>query len=244
MFRKAAALALSVSAVVCQTATFPVDVVQFWCVLPCTVPKPRPPTFITSCRNAKTALAIGASVPPLASSHAAYAVAYVHSAILQAATACKNETLPVQQIAVSIAAHDTLQTLFLAQYETFYLALKSVKDAVKLSPEQLSIAHQVGTVEAIAWTASRLGDGVNRVSLTVMVHATVDFEILVFSSSDTTISQLQQGCIRRLHRPSLLNLLLPPRHSSSLSATLEMSSHGLWHHQIRNSQVMRRSCRR
>jgi hypothetical protein len=127
----------------------------------------------------------------LASSHAAYVVAYVHSAIFLAATASKNETLPVQQIAVSVAAHDTLQTLFLAQYQTFDLALKSVEDTIQLSPEQLSVAHQVGSVEATAWIASRLGDGVNRACLVIIVHATVDPEILLSSLSDMTTSLLQ-----------------------------------------------------
>jgi hypothetical protein len=133
----------------------------------------------------------------------------------------------VQQIAVSIAAHDTLQTLFLAQYQTFDLALKSVKDTVKLSPDQLSIAHQVGTTEAIAWTASRLGDGVTRVSLIAIFHATVDPDSLMSSSSDTTTSLLQQGYTRRLHRCFQMNPLLHLRSSSSLSATSEMYSHGL-----------------
>ena len=93
-------------------------------------------------------------------------MAFVHSTILLAATssASKNQSLPMQQLAVSVAAHDALQSLFLAQYQAFDLALKSVEDTLKLDAVQSSKAADIGTLAAITFRTSRIGDGVTNAS--------------------------------------------------------------------------------
>jgi len=115
-------------------------------------------------RNTQIALAINASVPALASAHSGWVMAYIHGSILVAAKASVNESHPVQQLAVSFAAHDTLQSVFLPQYPSFDLAMKGVEDTIKPSEDQLKSGRYIGEEAARNYIKSRLGDGITRVT--------------------------------------------------------------------------------
>jgi hypothetical protein len=90
-------------------------------------------------------------------------MAYVHSSILVSAKASAHESRPVQQLAVSFTAHDTLQSLFLARYPSFDFAMKFVEDAVKASKDQEKTARRIGEKAARNFIRSRVDDGITKV---------------------------------------------------------------------------------
>ena len=189
-----------------------------------------------SCRNTQTALAINSSVPPLVSAHSAYTMAFVHSAILLAATGSKDESLAVQQLAVSVAPHDASQSLVLAQYQAFYIALISVENDLQLSADQLSGVP--------IWVPiSMLGDGITKVSsLLSLLHAKSVANSRPGSLSKLTTSLLLREGIKHPHLPSRPCLVAPLRLLFSPLAKSERLNRGPSHHRVRNSQGMQHSC--
>lgn len=104
----------------------------------------------------------------LASAQIGWIGAYVHTAILVAADNSKHESKAVQQPAVSFAAHDTLVSVFMAQYPIFDAAMIEVLDAIDACDDDLELGREIGEKAATKVIIARADDGHTRASQNIL----------------------------------------------------------------------------
>ncbi|KAG2009445.1 hypothetical protein CC2G_012382 [Coprinopsis cinerea AmutBmut pab1-1] len=123
-------------------APYPGDIVQYW--------------------NLRTTWSLNASSPRLGSFHEGYAGAYVHTAILAAAQDASRQPKTVQQLAVSYAAHDALNTLFSAQYQRIDSYLTEIENTITPTTSESNTGRRIGESAAVKVLRARAGDGVSK----------------------------------------------------------------------------------
>jgi hypothetical protein len=127
-------------------AAYPGDIVQYWV-------------------DQSGILVNGTVIGGLPSPPSGWFEAIVQAAVYLAATEAQQDSLEVQQLAVSHAAHDTLIWTFHGTrlYATVNSKLKAVLDPIGLDPESEEAlrAAQVGREAARKATVARADDGIN-----------------------------------------------------------------------------------